>query len=322
MNKLKYLIANLLDLFFVPITFLSTLWLRIIRRIGISRTPASRFIFRKVGIYPISDHFYEPLYHLSQLSRPLHTKRNLSGIDWNMEEQMSILNRFNYSEELMRFPMEKVEANQYWFNNVSFGPGDSEYLYSIIRLFKPERIIEVGSGFSTLMTLAAVAQNRKEDKTYNCIITCIEPYLQPWLEKLEIDLVRKRVENVDHRIFEELKANDILFLDSSHIIRPQGDVNDLYLEVLPVLKPGVLVHSHDIFTPDDYPERWFTQLVRMWNEQYLLEAFLSFNHDFRIIGSLHFLSSRYPDALCEKCPVLRKVMPEFKPGSFWIARNR
>jgi predicted O-methyltransferase YrrM len=245
------------------------------------------------------------------------------GVDWNIKEQLAILNRFKYSEELLRFPMEKVEQRQYWFNNGSYGPGDSEYLYSMVRLFKPERIIEVGSGYSTLMMLAAAAQNQKEDKTYNCTITCIEPYSQPWLEELEVKLIRKRVEEIDHAIFEQLEANDILFIDSSHIIKPQGDIIDLYLEVLPTLKPGVFVHSHDIFTPEDYPESWLTQLVRMWNEQYLLEAFLSFNRDFRVIGALCFLLNSYPDALCEKCPVLKlkKTILNSKPGSFWIVRN-
>ena len=97
-----------------------------------------------------------------------------------------------------------------------------------------------------------------------------------WLNDVSgIEVLRQRVEQMDKQLFLELEENDILFIDSSHMIRPQGDVLCEYLEILPTLRPGVLVHIHDIFTPRDYPDEWLIDEVKLWNEQYLLEAFLS-----------------------------------------------
>ncbi len=103
------------------------------------------------------------------------------------------------------------------------------------------------------------------------------------------------------------------------MIRPQGDVLFEYFEILPILKPGVLIHIHDIFTPKDYLEEWI-QSVCFWNEQYVLEAFLSYNSEFKIIGALNFLKHHYPDELTEACPVLRQQLEFREPGSFWLTR--
>ena len=102
--------------------------------------------------------------------------------------------------------------------------------------------------------------------------------------------------------FQQLKSNDLLFIDSSHIIRPQGDVLFEYLELLPTLKPGVLIHVHDIFTPRDYPDEWVYKNHCLWNEQYLLEALISFNSGFRIIGALNYLAHNYRNEFAGKCP--------------------
>src|SRR5690606_29222842 len=98
-----------------------------------------------------------------------------------------------------------------------------------------------------------------------------------------VEVLRKKVEDIPLEYFRQLQPNDVLFIDSSHVIRPQGDVLYEFLELLPDLPSGVFVHIHDIFTPFDYPEDWVKDHVRLWNEQYLLEAFLSFNRDFRIV---------------------------------------
>jgi hypothetical protein len=108
-------------------------------------------------------------------------------------------------------------------------------------------------------------------------------HTKKWLGQLNVEVVRKKVEEINKSIFEGLINNDILFIDSSHIIRPQGDVIIEYLEVLPILKPGVMVHIHDIFTPKDYLDSWIIDETRLYNEQYLLEAFLTFNEKYRII---------------------------------------
>jgi hypothetical protein len=141
----------------------------------------------------------------------------------------------------------------------------------------------------------------------------------PWLETLPgVEVVRQRVEEVEATVVQTLKANDILFIDSSHGIRPQGDVLREVLELLPVLQPGVLVQIHDIFTPRDYPAGWVVDEVRLWNEQYLVEAFLSCNYRFSVIGALNFLSRRHPEQLARCFPVFREKACNCDPGSFWL----
>jgi hypothetical protein len=200
-----------------------------------------------------------------------------------------------------------------------FGPGDAEYLYSMVRLFKPKKIIEVGCGQSTKIIRDAVKRNTIEDSDYKCDHTCIEPYEVPWLEKLDVKVIRERVERVDPEIFQELSANDILFIDSSHVIRPQGDVLFLYLDVLPKLAPGVFIHAHDICTPRDYFPEWILNYRLLWNEQYLLEAFLSFNTSFKVTGALNWLWHNQREETHRAFPILAKV-PDDDPGSFWIQR--
>lgn len=158
-----------------------------------------------------------------------------------------------------------------------------------------------------------------DDNNYHCEHICIEPYEQPWLEKLGIKIVRKKVEELDISYFNQLQSNDILFIDSSHIIRPQGDVLFEFLEVLPGLNSGVMVHVHDVFTPKDYPEAWIYKEHRLWNEQYLLEAFLTYNNRFKIIGSLNYLTHHYKAEFSVAHPIYAKTK-NAEPGAFWIEK--
>lgn len=282
----------------------------------------SKRIFCMLGVYPLRDHYYEPLFNPAHLRKPLDQDRTLPGLDLNGQEQLELLSKFDYAEELARIPKvpSKSGPSEFFYENPSILYGDSEYLYSAIRHFKPGKIIEVGSGFSTLMAIKAVNANKSDDPTYACQHTCIEPYEMKWLESTGVQVIRQRVEEVDSAVFEGLSANDILFIDSSHVIRPQGDVLFEYLELLPKLRSGVLVHIHDIFTPQDYPEDWVVDQVKQWNEQYLLEAFLSFNNQFRVLGALSWLTKHHFDAMSRPFPMLRNH-PEAIPGSFWMVRN-
>jgi len=170
------------------------------------------------------------------------------------------------------------------------------------------------------MTKNAIEANIKENPKNICVLLCIEPYEMKWLESLDIKVIREKVENVDKQIFLELGQNDILFIDSSHMIRPQGDVLVEYLEILPVLKSGVLIHIHDIFTPKDYSDDWVRRDIRLWNEQYILESFLTCNEQFEIIGALNYLNYNYYAELAEKCPILKNEKNS-DPGSFWIIKK-
>lgn len=271
-----------------------------------NKFPISRKTLYRIGVFPIIDHYYDPLFIPDQVKHDLGTDRDLPGIDLNENQQLEILKGLNFSDELVKMPFDKTADLKYYFNNSVFLSGDSEISYGMIRHFKSRKIIEIGSGLSTLMTLNAIQKNKEEDANYNCEMICVEPFEHKWLDKLDIKLVRSMVEDVDISLFDKLEKNDILFIDSSHMIKPQGDVLFLFLHVLPKLKPGVLVHIHDIFTPRDYLADWVLVKNRMWNEQYLLEAFLSHNHDFKIISAVNFLRHHHLEALSACCPVMKK----------------
>jgi hypothetical protein len=130
-------------------------------------------------------------------------------------------------------------------------------------------------------------------------------------------VIREKVENTGIEMFSSLAAGDILFIDSSHVIRPRGDVVFEYLDILPALDVGVIVHIHDIFLPKDYPAEWVVDEVRFWNEQYLLEAFLTLNNDWKVIGALNFLRHHHYQELKATCPFLTE---DREPGSFYIER--
>jgi predicted O-methyltransferase YrrM len=302
-----------------PLTLIASIWLKFVKQRGIGKI--SDKIFMKIGLLPLIDNYYEPLINPKKyLTTSLRKDRKLNGINFNIEEQIGLFSNFNFNNELLQFPIEKKEELEFYHNNGSYAFADAEYLYNIIRHFKPKRIIEIGSGNSTLMACNAIKANKIQDDNYSCYHICIEPFEQPWLEKLGIDVIREKVETLSYDLFEQLEKNDILFIDSSHIIRPEGDVLFEYLEILPLLKPGVIVHIHDIFTPKNYLDNWVINEHRLWNEQYILEAFLTLNTEFRIIGALNYLHHNYKNESDSCHPISAKNVGH-EPGAFWIIRN-
>lgn len=310
---------HFLDVVLLPLTILSAYVLRYYRKNSLKNFPLSQKVLLGIGVVPILDHYYEPLFNPKYLRYSLRKERSLPGIDFNDSEQLAVLNRFDYNDELLRFPIEKVtDALEYCYNAGAFLSGDAEYLYNIIRLFKPRRLIEIGSGNSTLMARNAIKRNMVDVPGYDCAHVCIEPYEQSWLEDIGVTVIREKVEDVGLDVFGALSENDLLFIDSSHIIRPQGDVLFEYLEVLPSLRKGVIVHVHDIFTPRDYLDEWFGE--NFWNEQYLLEAFLTCNKAYRVIGATNYLSHKYNELFSSKCPIY-KMQTGREPGSFYMVKN-
>jgi len=318
MKKSKRLVYNTLMFFALPITYISAVWLKYIRKAGQHNLTDN--IFMKLGVLPVLDHYYQPLINPHKyLKKPLNGERYLPAINMCVEEQLTFLAELNYGNELILFPLEKRSQNEFYYNNGSYCSGDAEYLYSVIRKTKPSKIIEIGSGQSTLMVQNALIKNSDDNSSYRCDHTCIEPYEQPWLETINVNLIRKKVEEIDLSLFSSLGRNDILFIDSSHIIRAQGDVLCEYLEILPSLKEGVLIHIHDIFTPRDYPESWINEHL-LWNEQYLLEAFLSFNTEYKVIGALNYLSNNFKKEFSAVCPIYA-LQPGRQPGALWLVKT-
>lgn len=312
-------ITKTLDILFSPLTLFASFWFKYCRMLKPEAMPVSEMIFMKTGVLPVIDHYYQPLINPKKhLAKSLRDDRALPGIDWNVDEQLFILQQFHYSDELLNVPLEKTKRLEFYFHNSSYLAGDAEYLYNIIRSKKPKRIIEVGCGFSTLMIQNAIKNNKAQDQDYQCEHICVEPFEMPWLEQLNIMVIRTKVEDLQIDFFKQLEKEDIFFIDSSHIIRPQGDVLFEILEILPSLNNGVMVHIHDIFSPRDYLDEWISSHV-LWNEQYLLEGFLTNNSKYKIIGAINFLKHHYFELLAAKCPVLAKEYNS-EPGSFWIQK--
>jgi hypothetical protein len=311
-------LAPLVDLILCPLVIPAALILRLVRRLGLQRLPLCRGVLMRIGVLPLRRHYYEPFVTLEDLRSPLDQERELPGIDWDLPGQLAFLATLTYERELVELSTSGAHGLDFRYDNPSFPSGDAEFLYQVIRSKKPRRIIEIGSGQSTRMAHAAIKRNAQEVHGYDCRHICIEPYENLWLEQLGVTVLRQRVEAVDKALFAELDADDLLFIDSSHVIKPQGDVVTEYLEILPRLRSGVVVHIHDVFSPRDYPSEWVIDKLLLWNEQYLLEAFLTSNSEWRVLAALNLLKHRQFEAIRRVCPYLTAAR---EPGSIYIQRK-
>lgn len=294
--------------------------MKLYRRIGSNLLKMNTKLLKKIGVFPIIDHYYEPLFNdlYSQFSP--RKERLIPGINFNKDDQKKFLSNLNFQNDFENFLNHQLNINEvesFSLNNGFFESGDAEILFNFIRYIKPSRVIEIGCGSSTKIIAHALKLNEKDKKSAAEHI-CIEPYEQHWLEGFNnIKIIRDKIENIDLSIFTSLQDGDFLFIDSSHIIRPQGDVLKEYLEIVPSLVSGVYVHVHDIFTPYDYPEEWRSKNIRFWNEQYLLEATLSNNPSYKVVAALNFLKHEEYNFLKLICPYLTK---ESEPGSFYFKK--
>jgi len=302
------------DIIFFFILIPASIILLIYRKIGSHKLIISKKILKLIGIFPIIDHYYEPQFNFDSLKIDLKKNRNLNGIKFNLKDQLKNIKKLNFTEELINLNLKEKSPN-YHFNikNKFFENGDAEVYYQVIRHFRPSQIIEVGSGHSTLIALEAIKKNNTKN-----IITCIEPFENRWLEDLGVKIIRKKIEDINLKKFLNLDKNDILFIDSSHMIRPQGDVLKIFLEILPKLKKGVIVHVHDIFTPKNYPKRWLIKENKFWNEQYLVEALISNTNRYEILLSLNYLKNKFYNKLKKVCPYLTKAD---EPSSLYLKIN-
>ena len=189
----------------------------------------------------------------------------------------------------------------------------------MLNQWKPKRVIEVGSGFSSLLT-AHVNHNMLNN---SIDFTCIEPYPREFLKKKIPGLnnvIVEKVQNLDKSIFTALEAGDILFIDSSHVAKTGSDVNSLFFEILPILKKGVRIHLHDIFLPFEYDKIWVLEENRSWNEQYLLRALLMYSDTFKVLFGCNYAQYKYPE-LVSKAMALKKQQG-FGGVSIWIEKAK
>lgn len=273
-------------------------------------------------------HFYSPIPDIDEVKKYntrlfkdiKEEELETEGIELNTSSQLKLVNEFSKFYNQLPFRDKKInteeEGVRYYYYNNNFEHSSAITLYSIMRYFKPKNIIEIGSGFSSC---AMIDINEIFfDNNINC--TFIEPYPDLILSLIKeydnIDLLRSKIQDISVDKFKQLKENDILFIDSSHVAKTGSDVNYILFNILPNLNKGVIIHFHDIFYPFEYPKKWIYE-GRAWNEDYILKAFLQYNNKFKIIYWNHFLGKIYPEVIMEKLPLCMKGT---LGSSLWIQK--
>ena len=264
------------------------------------------------GFHVTPVHFYEPIPDTQSLPETLWSRHSeLVGIDMNDSMQLELLqDHFSkFRDEYENLPVEPPPGQKRPFRGV-----DALVAYCMVRHFQPELIVEVGSGWSSLVLGQAAAKNK------NSALICIDPFPSDVLRKgfpgLR-SLIEKKIQDIDLEFFSQLGSDDVLFIDSSHTVKIGGDVNYLFLEVLPRLRPGVIVHVHDIFLPFEYRRAWVLDEFRFWTEQYVLQAFLTFNSEFKVLLANSYLNHYHQQEL----KAAFSGLSSWAGGSFWMRRK-
>lgn len=252
-------------------------------------------------------HFYSPLTAATDVRRAVAWKRTpgrdrVPGVELHEAEQVALAT--SLAEELGQ----PFDGPRYTPSNSMFGPADAAVYRSMLRHQRPRRVMEIGSGFSTALALDTV--------DYPVELTCVEPYPDRLLGLLRpgdtdrLKLLRSPVQDVPLETYAKLESGDLLFIDSTHVAKAGSDVLWLFLQVLPRLAPGVVVHVHDVFWPFDYPDDWLRE-GRDWTENYLLHAFLVGNSGYEILLFSSWLWQEHPE-------LVPKALATENPGSIWM----
>lgn len=255
-------------------------------------------------------HYYSPLPSLAEV-RERESKlfgpppRTLPGIDLNEQGQLDLLEAFKRFTPECPFGGEQNPRLRSTFRNDMYCATEGSVIYYMMQHFQPKRIIEIGSGYSTCFTLdinELFFRNQVE-------CTCIEPeperlfsMIRPE-DRANVHVLESRLQEIPLARFADLHANDVLFIDSTHVSKIGSDVNYILFEILPSLRKGVVIHMHDIFYPFEYPRDWLYQGFA-WNEAYALRSFLQYNHEFRIIFFHDFLLRFHRERLLASFPML------------------
>jgi predicted O-methyltransferase YrrM len=265
----------------------------------------------RVGLQVVPKNYYSPIPDLDALPAGAFDRRSaLRGIHFDLDEQVA------WIEQNLAAAMREFAPPDELVDNASYGRVGADLLHGVVRGLKPRRIVELGSGHSTLFMAAAAERNRADGvetelRTFDPYPSVARPEL-PGLASLE----PVRAQDVPLEVFTSLAAGDVLFVDTTHTVKLDSDVNRIVLDVLPALGPGVLVHVHDIFLPYEYPRRWHEESGFHWAEQYLLQAFLAGNPGFEVRAATFALCRDRPDAMARLAPTWQ---PGAEASAFWFS---
>jgi hypothetical protein len=265
-----------------------------------------------LGFDLVQQHYYSPI--PGRLPEGIWKERSpLSGVRWDLDTCLDWLGQIRPFTAEFSPPIRLSDRYEFRYENESFGNGDADVLYGVIRAVKPKRILELGSGHSSVIIHLATKRNAADGSP--CEHRIFDPYPTDHLGIL--DIASTPTEMLPMEEITNLSAGDILFVDTTHAVRIGGDVLRVVLDLLPMTNPGVLIHLHDIFLPYQYPRAFFEDHEYYWAEQYLLQAFLAFNSQFEIVAPLHALFRDRTRAFSVLVP---SVNDGGYPGSFWFRR--
>jgi len=289
-------------------------------RPGATYDPCNFKIWERRGYHITPVHFYSPIPDTRELDEAYPPPSSLVGIDLRTEFQLKLLEEVfpQYAIEYNAFPSQPADPTAFYLNNDAFNGIDPHVYYCFVRHIFSQVIIEVGSGYSTLLGFQAIQVNNTSAR-----LIVIDPWPRDFTSDFlrvngrRIEYIPAKVQEVAIDLFLQLQENDILFIDGSHVVRTGSDVCFLFQEVIPRLSEGVIVHFHDIFLPFDYPKEWVVEKHVFWTEQYMLQAYLTENSHAEVLFAAHFISSEYPD-------MVRTAFPNalwWGGGSFWIRKS-
>lgn len=283
---------------------------------------------KRRGLHVLSDHYYSPIPSPADVAEPgfFDAARPTPGLDIDAAAALERMGPA-LAEPLERFrawlAAEAGRAGGFSLLNGSYMALDAHLLYAMTWLRKPAKVVEIGAGASSAVIAAARAALTESGASAPAHV-CVEPYpnadLRRRAELGEIELMVQRVQDAPLSLFTELGENDILFIDSSHVAREASDVLYEYLQILPSLQPGVIVHIHDIYLPKPYPKMFFDRGF-YWNEQYLLQAYLIGNGGVEALWPTGFLMHAHREAMIALFPELDEMWeryPNHRPSCFWM----
>lgn len=267
-------------------------------------------------------HFYSPVPLFDAASKLAEAVfdsagRTVPAIDLREDDQRALVESFVPYYGSMEFTECKSPGVRFYYDNPAYSYSDAIMLHCMIRSVRPARIIEIGSGFSSCMMLDT-NELHFDDQIELAFVEPFPELLISLLEDTDLNSIRimsSPVQDVGLQEFERLAANDILFIDSTHVSKAGSDVNRIFFDILPALAEGVYVHFHDIFFPFEYPPQWLRE-GRAWNEAYMLRAFLEYNSGFEVVLMNTFMHRHHQPFFEREMPLTLKNTG----GSIWLRK--